>query len=122
MAVAAAMPAVVADLGGLGAYALAFAAPLASSVVGLTAGGALGDRRGPRATLAVGLVAFLVGVGICGLAPGMAVFVVGRLVQGLGSGALGVATYLLVGAAYPPEEHGRVLGLLAAAWVLPAMP
>ena len=35
----------------------------------------------------------------------MAVLVAGRLVQGLGGGAMTVALYVVVARAYPPELH-----------------
>ena len=47
MAVATVMPTVARDLDGLDLYALAFAAPLASGVVGMVAAGMWSDRTGP---------------------------------------------------------------------------
>jgi MFS family permease len=115
------MPAVAADLGGLALYALAFGAPLATSVVGMAVAGAWSDATGGRRPLLAGvalLAASLVG---CALAPSMPLFVLGRAVQGLGSGLLVVALYALVGAVVPEERRPRVFAWFAAAWVLPAM-
>src|SRR3954462_12834964 len=46
-AVTTVMPTVAARLDGVGLYALSFAAPLASGVVGMVAAGGWSDRRGP---------------------------------------------------------------------------
>ncbi len=55
MAVTTVMPTISRDLDGLGLYAVAFAAPLASSVVGMVAAGMWSDRRGPAGALLVSL-------------------------------------------------------------------
>jgi len=90
IAVATAMPAVAAALDGLPLYALAFGATLATSVLGMTAAGQLCDKRGPYRASLVGLTAFLLGLLLAGFAPSMTALVLGRALQGLGSGVLGV--------------------------------
>src|SRR4051812_40705136 len=101
LAVATVMPAVAADLNGLSVYALAFGAPLATSVVGMALAGAWADGVGVRRPLTVGVALFALGLLLAGTAPHIAVFVVGRGVQGLGAGMQSVALYALVGAAVP---------------------
>ena len=80
MAVTTVMPTISRDLDGLALYAVAFAAPLASSVVGMVAAGMWSDRRGPAGALLVSLGLFTAGVLSCGLAPSMEVLVAGRVV------------------------------------------
>lgn len=121
MAVTTAMPAVVADLGGLHLYNLAFSATLAASVVGTVLGGRWGDRSGPMPPIATGVTAFVAGLLIAGAAPTMEVLVLGRFVQGLGGGLTQVALYVLVARVYPPELHAKVFALFSAAWVVPSM-
>lgn len=121
MAVATVMPTISRDLDGIDLYALAFAAPLASAVVGMVAAGTWSDRRGPAAALLVSLVLFTTGVLIGGLAPSMEVLVAGRLVQGLGTGALIVSLYVVVGVVYPARLQPAVFASFAAAWVLPSL-
>jgi MFS family permease len=121
LAVAAVMPAVAADLDGLQWYPVAFAAPIAASVVALVVATPAIERRGPLPAVAVGLVLFCAGLVIAGLAPAMPLFLAGRLVHGLGGGVVGVALYVLVAQAYPQSLHPRVFALLTAAWVLPAL-
>jgi MFS family permease len=121
IAVAVVMPTVARDLDGVGLYALAFAAPLASGVVGMVAAGGWSDRHGPFAPLAAALVLFAVGLLVCGTAPTMEVLVVGRVLQGLGGGALTVGLYVLVGLVFPAVLQPAVFASFAAAWVLPSL-
>lgn len=121
IAVATAMPAVAAALDGLPLYALAFGATLATSVLGMTAAGQLCDKRGPYRASLVGLTAFLLGLLLAGFAPSMTVLVLGRALQGLGSGVLGVALYVGVGQVVPAPLHPKLFAMFAGAWVLPGL-
>ncbi|WP_200945070.1 MULTISPECIES: MFS transporter [unclassified Nocardioides] len=120
-AVTTVMPTVARDLDGIGLYALSFAAPLASGVVGMVAAGARSDRHGPVAPLAVALVLFAAGLVVCGTAPSMEVLVAGRVVQGLGAGAMTVCLYVVVGLVFPATLQPAVFASFAAAWVLPSL-
>ena len=115
------MPTVAAQLDGVGLYALSFAAPLASGVVGMVAAGGWSDRRGPVLPLALALVLFASGLVVCGLAPSMEVLVAGRVLQGLGGGALTVCLYVLVGLIFPAALQPAIFTSFAAAWVLPTL-
>lgn len=120
-AVTTVMPTVAKELDGLGLYALSFAAPLASGVVGMVAAGARSDRRGPVAPLVASLVLFSVGLVVCGLAPSMEVLVAGRVLQGLGAGAMTVCLYVVVGLGFPAALQPSLFASFAAAWVLPTL-
>ena len=121
MAVTTVMPTVARDLDGLDLYALAFAAPLASGVVGMVAAGAWSDRAGPTVPLLASMALFSLGLVVCGLAPSMEVLLVGRVLQGLGGGALVVGLYVVVGLVFPAALRPAVFGSFAAAWVLPSL-
>ena len=121
MAVTTVMPTVARDLDGADLYALSFAAPLASGVIGMVAAGLWSDRRGPVAPLVWSMVLFSVGLFICGTAPTMEVLVGGRLVQGIGGGALTVGLYVLVGLVFPAVLQPAIFAGFAAAWVLPSL-
>lgn len=121
MAVTTVMPTVSDELGGLDLYALAFAAPLAGSVIGMVVAGLWTDRRGAAGPLVAGMALFALGLVIAGAAPTMEVLVAGRLVQGVGSGVQIVALYVLVGLVFPAVLQPAVFASFAAAWVLPAL-
>jgi MFS family permease len=121
IAVATAMPAVAEALGGLSLYALAFGATLATSVIGMTIAGQLCDKRGAYRASLLGLAAFLAGLLLAGLAPSMTALVLGRALQGLGTGVLGVALYVGVGQVVPAPLHPKLFAMFAGAWVLPGL-
>nr|WP_301539823.1 MFS transporter [Nocardioides sp. zg-DK7169] len=120
-AVTTVMPTVADHLDGVGLYALSFAAPLASGVVGMVVAGGWSDRRGPAGPLGAALLLFSLGLLVCGTAPSMEVLVAGRVLQGLGGGALTVCLYVLVGLVFPPVLQPAVFASFAAAWVLPSL-
>ena len=120
-AVTTVMPTVSRALDGAALYAFAFAGPLATGVIGMVVAGSWSDRHGPRGPLSVAVALFAAGLVVAGLAPTMAVLVLGRLVQGVGGGAMTVALYVIVARLYPAVLHPRVFGGFSAAWVLPSL-
>ena len=121
LAVTTIMPLVSRDLDGASLYALAFAGPLATGVMGMVAAGNWSDRRGPAAPLYSSVALFVVGLLIAGMAGTMEILVLGRLVQGLGGGAMTVALYVLVARVYPPALHPKIFAAFAASWVVPSL-
>lgn len=121
LAVSTVMPRVAEELDGLSWYPVAFAGPLAASIVALAWAGPASDRLGPGPVMRRGLILFAVGVVLAGAAPTMPLFVAGRLVHGYGGGVLGVALYVLIAQAYPEAMRPRVFAVMTTAWVLPAL-
>lgn len=114
------MPVIAEALDGLGLYAAAFSLTLATSVIGMVVAGALADRARPVQPL-VGVVAFALGLLAAGLATSMTVLLVGRALQGLGSGMFIVALYVIVARAFPAGQRAKVLAAFSAAWVVPSL-
>jgi MFS family permease len=121
LAVTTVMPTVSRALDGAALYAFAFAGPLATGVVGMVVAGPWSDRSGPRAPLLTAVGLFTAGILVAGSAPSMEVLVGGRLLQGLGGGAMTVALYVVVARLYPPLLHPRVFAWFSAAWVVPSL-
>ncbi|MEV7607561.1 MFS transporter [Paenarthrobacter sp. NPDC089322] len=121
LAVTTIMPLVSRDLDGASLYALAFAGPLATGVVGMVGAGNWSDRRGPAAPLYASVALFVAGLLIAGTAGTMEMLVLGRLVQGLGGGAMTVALYVLVARVYPAALHPKIFAAFAASWVIPSL-
>jgi len=115
------MPQISRDLHGETLYALAFAAPLAAGVPGMVLAGNWADRAGGRVVAWVSAGLFALGTAVVMVAPTMTVFLVGRLVEGFGAGAIDVVLYVLVARIFPAELHGPVFAGFAAAWVVPAL-
>ena len=121
MAVAAALPTAARELHGIGAIGWAFTAFLVANVVGMVVSGQISDARGPARPLLAGLLAFSAGLAVSGSATSMAQLVAGRFVQGLGSGLLITAIYVVLGEAYQDAIRPKIFAAMSSAWVLPAL-
>ena len=120
-AIVTALPVVAADLDADDWYSFAFAATVATGLVGMVIGGNWADRSGVRRPLLVGGVLFLTGLVICTVTPAMELFLVGRLLQGLGGGIDSVVVYVVIAGVLPEHLRTRMFSLLVAAWLLPAI-
>jgi MFS family permease len=121
MGVGTAMPAVIADLGAVSAYAWPFTAFIAASVFGTVLGGRWCDAAGPRGALLATPVLFGVGLVIAGTAKALPQLLVGRVLQGFGAGAQMIAGLVTIAAVFPERARPAVFGLLSSAWVLPSL-
>jgi MFS family permease len=65
-------------------------------------------------------VILLAGLVVSGTAQHMAQLLTGRLVQGLGSGAMNVAIFVCVAQAYSLTQRPRMFTYISTAWVLPS--
>ena len=75
-------------------------------------GGRLGDDRGRRFLLLVGIGAFVVFSAAVGLAPSPGVLVAARVLQGLAGGLINPQVSGLVQQLFPGWERGRAFGLI----------
>ncbi|WP_241191124.1 MFS transporter [Deinococcus psychrotolerans] len=121
LAVATALPEVARELHGLKLYGWPLSAFFMGFMVGTVGLGALADRDGPFVPVLIALLLFAAGLGVAGLSPSMAVLIGGRILQGLGGGAIVSVAYLVINTAYPDAMRARMLALLSSAWVLPAL-
>lgn len=121
IAVATAMPVIATSLHGLSFYAWGFSAFVVGQMVGTVAGGRWTDRFGPSMPLVAGSAMFAVGLLVAGLSPTMGIFVLGRLLQGLGSGPTMVSLWGVMGRGIPPHLRPRVIALQSTAWLMPAL-
>jgi len=88
-------------------YALAFG-------LVLVAGGRIGDARGRRPTLMIGLAIFTLASAACGLARNPVMLITGRLVQGVGGGLVTPQNAGLIQNLFRGAERGRAFGLFGA--------
>jgi len=121
LAVVTVMPVVARDLGGLSLYGWVFSAFMLGTVIGIVAAGREADRRGPAVPYIAGLILFAVGLTVAGLAPSMLVLVVGRVLQGLGAGAMPAVSYVAIGRSLPERLRAKMMAVLSTAWVAPGL-
>lgn len=121
LAVAAILPVTIGEIGGMRFYGWAFSSFMLANLVGIQAAGEAADRGGAQRPFAAGCVLFAAGLLTAGLSPGILLFIVGRILQGLGAGAISSASYVAVARAYPNSARPRMLAVLSSAWVIPGM-
>jgi len=115
------MPVVARDLGGLRLYGWVFSAFMLGSLIGIVAAGREADRRGPAVPFVAGVVLFGAGLAVAGLAPSMGVLVAGRVLQGIGAGAVPSVAYATIGRSLPGVLRARMMAVLSTAWVVPGL-
>jgi len=120
ISVATAMPAAARALHGLHLYAWAFSLFLIGQLFATVAGGRLCDRLGPARPMAGGLAMFTVGLVVAATAQSMPQLIVGRLLQGLGAGTIGISLYVVIALAFEPVQRPTVFSFFSTAWVLPS--
>jgi MFS family permease len=121
LAVVTVMPVVARDLGGLRLYGWVFSGFMLGSVIGIVAAGREADRRGPAVPFVAGVLLFGSGLAVAGLAPSMGVLVAGRVLQGVGAGAVPSVAYATIGRSLPRSLRARMMAVLSTAWVAPAL-
>ncbi|HVH12420.1 MAG TPA: MFS transporter, partial [Longimicrobium sp.] len=80
--------------------------------------GKLSDIVGRKPVFIFGVLVFLVGSLLCGVATTMGMLVGFRFLQGLGAGAVQPITTTLAGDLYDIRERGRIQGYMSSVWGL----
>jgi len=94
-----------------GLHGIAMASALYGTVVGSLLGGWPADRFGRKATLLwIGVLYFTGAVG-SGLAPNVAIFIIARVIGGLGIGISTVVAPMYISEIAPPKHRGRLAGM-----------
>jgi EmrB/QacA subfamily drug resistance transporter len=88
----------------IGSYVLCFASLL-------TPLGALGDHRGRRGAVLVGIAIFAIASLLCGLAPNAELLIAARVLQGLGAALLPPAALGIIGHTFRGEARARAFGV-----------
>src|SRR5690625_4411735 len=88
-------------------YSLSYAAVLPVA-------GRLGDDFGQARIILVGIGIFAVGTLLSAFATGLPLLVAGRLVAGVGGGAIFPNVMVLSTRLYPPEARARTIGMVAS--------
>ena len=78
-------------------------------------GGRLGDDRGRKPMLMLGIACFVVFSALVGFAPSPGVIIVGRVLQGLAGGLLNPQVSGIVQQLFPSAERGKAFGTIGAA-------
>ncbi len=112
--VATAMPTIVSELNGFDQYAWVTSAYMIATVAGMPIFGKLSDMYGRKRFFLFGMLLFIAGSILCGVADSITELSIYRAVQGLGGGALMPIAFTIIFDIFPPEKRGKVSGLFGA--------
>jgi MFS family permease len=121
LAVTTIMPVTVRALHGLPLYAWSFSGFMLGSLVGTVAAGDYAAERGAAFSFTGALVILAAGLLICGIANNMLLFIAGRVVEGLGTGALRSLAWFAINRAYLARDHVRMGAALSSAYIVPTL-
>jgi EmrB/QacA subfamily drug resistance transporter len=114
----AAMPTIVAELGGLHLYSWVFSSYLLSRAVALPVFGKLSDLFPNRRLYGITILIFLAGSVFAGLAQSMIQLTLARMVQGIGAGGNFALAYIVLADISTPESRGKMMSLASFIWGL----
>lgn len=118
LVMSAAMPTVVADLGGLDLYSWVYSAYLLTRTVALPIFGKLADITRTRTLYAVSILIFIAASLAAGFATGMPFLIACRALQGIGAGGTFALVYIVLADISPAGERGKTLSLGSFVWGL----
>ncbi len=116
--VSTALPRIVADLQGIELLAWVSTSYLLASTAMVPIYGKLSDIYGRKPVLLFGIVVFLIGSVLCGLAGTMLQLVIYRGIQGFGAAALTSTAFAIPADLFVPAERARYMGVFGAVFGL----
>jgi MFS family permease len=116
LVVTTALPSAAGEIGGLTFYSWATTLYMVGSILSAASGGLIKSRYGARRGFIGAALVFVAGTIMCGLAPTMAVLLVGRAVQGLGGGLILALCYAIVRDSYPETLWPKAFALMSGVW------
>ncbi len=116
-----ALPTITDELGGDSLYGVTLAIYTLANLVALVATGEFSDRRGPALPFGLCIATLIIGLVVAAVAPSMTWIVIGRALQGAGTGGFTPIAYSLVKRAFPADRQPMVYAYLSAGWVLPSL-
>ena len=112
--VATAMGTIVSDLGGFDKFVWVTSAYMVATMASMPIFGKLSDMYGRKRFFIFGLIVFLVGSALCGMAQSIVQLSIFRAIQGIGGGALMPIAFTIIFDIFPPEKRGKLTGLFGA--------
>ncbi|MFC1876438.1 DHA2 family efflux MFS transporter permease subunit [Thermodesulfobacteriota bacterium] len=112
----AAMPTIVAELGGLHLYSWVYSAYLLARAVSLPVFGKLGDLFKNKHIFLVSIAIFLLSSATAGFSPNMAFLIACRVFQGIGAGGIFAMVYIVLADISPPGQRTKTMSFASSVW------
>jgi EmrB/QacA subfamily drug resistance transporter len=116
LVVSAAMPTIVADLGGLHLFSWVYSASLLARAMALPIFGKLADIFKSRRLYIISILIFLLGSILAGFAQSMMQLILARVLQGVGAGGNFALVYIVLTDISSPRDRGKTLSLGSFIW------
>ncbi|UTT50321.1 MDR family MFS transporter [Rhodococcus gordoniae] len=113
--VSTALPTIIADLNGTQTqYAWVITTALLANAASTPIWGKFADLFNKKLLVQLGILVFVVGSVLAGLAHNVPVLLAARVIQGIGMGGLTALVVAIIGSIIPPRERGRYSGYMGA--------
>ena len=112
----AAMPTIVAELGGLHLYSWVYSAYLLARAVSLPVFGKLGDIFKNQHIFLLSIAIFLLSSTAAGFSPNMAFLIACRVFQGVGAGGIFAMVYIVLADISPPGQRTKTMSFASSVW------
>lgn len=119
--VSTAMPTIIRELNSLSLYGWVAGIYMLAMTMSMPILGKLADLYGRKRTYLICMSLFILGSIISGLAPSMAVLLLGRGIQGIGAGGLMPISLVIIGDTYPLEQRAKIQSLIGPLMILPQL-
>lgn len=115
------LPTVVAEIGGLRFFAWTTTVAVVSAIWGASLAASVARAWGLRRAYWISLTLFAAGSVTCAVASDMGIFLIGRLLQGLGGGLLTALGYTTIQRIFPHSLRTRAIVLVSGIWGVAAL-
>ncbi len=112
----AAMPTIVAELGGLHLYSWVYSAYLLARAVSLPVFGKLADLFNNKIIFMVSIGIFLLSSILAGLSPNMTFLIICRVFQGIGAGGNFALVYIVLADISPSDQRAKTMSYASSVW------
>jgi len=112
----AAMPTIVADLGGLHLYSWVYSAYFLSRAISLPIFGKLADLYNNKRIFLISIAIFVVSSVAAGFSPNMTFLIIARVFQGIGAGGNFALVYIVLADISAPRERARTMSFASSIW------
>ena len=112
----AAMPTIVAELGGLHLYSWVYSAYLLARAVSLPVFGKLADLFKNKTIFLFSISVFLLSSILAGLSPNMTFLIICRVFQGIGAGGNFALVYIVLADISPPDQRAKTMSYASSVW------
>jgi EmrB/QacA subfamily drug resistance transporter len=116
LVMSAAMPTIIAELGGLQLYAWTYTAYFLARAVALPVFGKLSDMYSTRRLLLFSIALFLVASAAAGLSQSMEFLIVTRVFQGIGCGGVFALVYVVLSEVSTKEQRAKTISFGSVVW------